>query len=1109
VPHSLRPTLAAALALVLAPCCAHAQDPKPKQIITKVVPNSETQKPDHKPVLADYPQEPFVYESVRGVLRYENDGTGYVDITAKIHVQSLAGLERIGQLIFSYNSANERQEVLLVRVTKPDGREIKAGPEALQDLSAPVAHEAPMYSDLRQVHVTVPGLTVGDTLEFHQRKTITEPLTPGEFWNIWRFEKEAICLDEQVELNVPADRKLKLASPDEIKPTSRVETGRKIYHWQTSHTVHDEKLVLLFKNEKIVSSRILFSTYQDWEAVGKWWTKLEAPRREATPEIRAKADEITHSAKTDLEKVETVYEWVQRNIRYVSLSFGVGRYQPHAAAEVLANAYGDCKDKTTLIDALLDAENLRGAAALTSTEKDFDDSVPMPQQFNHAINTIWIGGKQYWFDSTAAVAPFGYLVDVVRDKKSLIAYTDRAPELGATPKDLPWPTKYEVEVNGKTTDQTFDGTITARLRGDYEFIFRELFLQIPGDKLDDFFKNALAAQAKSGSGTMVLTGVKVSDPLSTREPLQIGANLKFGDPGDKHEGRGTYEFADLLQSMLPEVPVNGIGPASPIALNGPMEITFRGKFESERAIDEPMPRPAKISRDFAEFEWDSNVTGKTATFSWRINFHVAEIPVAKTDDYAAFRREVLHSLTASQATASMSASGGAAASAHRPLPDALDAFNRAQASIKSGELGDAIESLQSAVDIDRDYSDAWELLGETTSRIHDYPRSESALRKAFDLAPNSEAAVLGLTQVLLAQNKMIEAADFLRERVKEAPDDGQAHFRLGTLYLNDKRTDDAAVKLERAAALLPKDAGVQLALGDAYFRKNDSVKASAAMERAASLDGTPQTLNTVAYAFADHKVHLDHATGYAEYAVRAGEEKLNAATLDTPRPDRALRVITVAAYWDTLGWVKFQQRDLKAAEKYLRAACDVTDDATMTYHLGRVLEDQGKKQDAIAAYVRSAAYLPPVVTTFRGPNGLGQRREATPLSVDDQSAAMRRLIALVGGADQADDLTSKARGVKTGAVAEIPNEKNAAGSLIFEVILTPGPSIEDISSGDPSSDLAALADKIRSAKLAQTFPDEGTKRIPLIGLLTCEQDKPCHFRVTLAAFVFPTALTGP
>jgi len=1107
VPHWLRPSLLVALAAALTPCHARAQE-KPKPQITKVVPATGAQKPDHKPTLADYPQEPLVYESVRGVMRYENDGTGFLDISARIRVQSLAGLERVGQLIFSYDSANERDEVLLVRVTKPDGREIKAGPEAMQDLSAPVAQEAPMYSDLRQIHITVPGLTVGDTLEYHQRKTVTEPLTPGEFWNIWSFVTDGICLDEQVELNVPAGRKIKVAtSPEDIKPTSRIEADRRIYHWQTNHLRHDELNVLPSKDWEVVPPRILFSTFQDWESVGRWWTKLEAPRREVTPEIRAKADEITRDAKTDLEKVEIIYEWVERNIRYVSLSFGIGRYQPHAAPEVLANAYGDCKDKTTLIDALLDAEHLRGAAVLTTTTKVFDDSVPMPMQFNHAINTIWLAGKQYWFDSTAAVAPFAYLVEQIRDKKSLIAYTDRTPELSSTPKDLPWPTKFEIEVDGKATEQTFDGTITAHLRGDIEVIFRALLLQITPDKLDEFFRNALASQAKTGGGTMEITEVKSSDPLATREPLRITGNLKMDDSAAKHSGRGMFEFSDLIAAVLPEVPLHGGGPAVPIKLDGPMEAEFRAKFALSKPLDKPFAGPAKVSRDFAEFEWNSNVSNSTAILSWRINLHEREIPETKIDDYAAFRREVLHSLNSMSggAGATASGAGGSSSMPHKPSPDALDAFNRAQADIKNGELGDAIDELQSAVEFDRQYADAWESLGETAVHIHDYPRAENAFRKAFDLAPNNEGAVLGLTQVLLTQNKAVEAADFLRERVKAAPGDGQAHFRLGTIYLNESRNDDAVGELEQASTLLPKDGSVQLALGNAYFRKNDTVKASAAFERAAGLDGTPQTLNTVAYAFAEHKVHLDHATGYAEYAVRAAEEKLSAATLDTPRADRALRVITAAAYWDTLGWVKYQLRDLKAAEKYLRAASDVTDDATITYHLGRILEDEGRKQDAIAAYIRSTAYLPPVVTSFRGPGDIPPRREAAPLAVEDQSAAMRRLIALVGSADQADDLTSKARGVKIGAVTEIPNETHTLGTLTFEVILAPGPVVEDISAGDPSSDLAALTGMIRSAKLTQTFPDEGTKRIPLTGLLTCEKDEPCRFRLTPAVFVFPQA----
>ena len=40
-----------------------------------------------------------------------------------------------------------------------------------------------------------------------------------------------------------------------------------------------------------------------------------------------------------------LYNYVAQNIRYVSLSFGLGRFQPHSAADVFKNQYGDCKDK--------------------------------------------------------------------------------------------------------------------------------------------------------------------------------------------------------------------------------------------------------------------------------------------------------------------------------------------------------------------------------------------------------------------------------------------------------------------------------------------------------------------------------------------------------------------------------------------------------------------------------------------------------------------------------------------------------------------------------------------------------------------------------------------
>ena len=75
----------------------------------------------------------------------------------------------------------------------------------------------------------------------------------------------------------------------------------------------------------------------------------------------------------------------------MSLSLGVGRYQPHAASDVLHNQYGDCKDKHTLLASLLEAEGLHASSVLINSSRKLDPDVPSPSQFDHVITMLPIG----------------------------------------------------------------------------------------------------------------------------------------------------------------------------------------------------------------------------------------------------------------------------------------------------------------------------------------------------------------------------------------------------------------------------------------------------------------------------------------------------------------------------------------------------------------------------------------------------------------------------------------------------------------------------------------------------------------------------------------------
>src|ERR1022692_3814260 len=297
----------------------------------------------------DYSQEAFVAEQLRSPSRFKNDGAGRKETVARIRVQSEAGVQQWGQIQIGYNSANERVEVAYVRVIKADGSVVKAGDDAVQDLSAPVEHEAPVYTDFRQKHITVPGLRPGEVLEYDVVTVIHTPLAAGQFWAEYDFDKNNIMLDEELDLDVPADRPLKLKNKPGMDPKISEENGRRVYHWTSSHLEReddakdkdkdkDDKNAKAKRKKKAADEEhpdVQLTTFVSWEQIGRWYASLEKDRRAPSPEVRAKADELTKGLDTQMDKIQALYDFVAKNFRYVSLSLGAGRYQPHAAGEVL------------------------------------------------------------------------------------------------------------------------------------------------------------------------------------------------------------------------------------------------------------------------------------------------------------------------------------------------------------------------------------------------------------------------------------------------------------------------------------------------------------------------------------------------------------------------------------------------------------------------------------------------------------------------------------------------------------------------------------------------------------------------------------------------------
>src|ERR1700729_2723859 len=521
-----------------------------------------------KPGMAPkYPEESFVIEQMHSYYRFEADGTGRKETKARIRVQSEAGVQQWGQLQEGYNSANERVEIAYVRVIKADGSVVKAGDDAVQDLTAPVEREAPVYTDYRQKHITVPGLRPGEVLEYDMVTVIHTPLAAGQFWAEYEFDKSNISLNETVDVDVPASRPLKLKCKPGFDPKITEEKGRRIYHWSSTHLEREDDTKAKDKKKKKHRPDddrpdVQLTTFESWEQVGRWYAGLEKDRRAPSPEVRSKAEELTKGMDNDLDKVEALYDFVAKNFRYVSLSLGLGRYQPHASSDVLHNQYGDCKDKHTLLASLLEAEGMHASSVLINSSRKFDPDVPSPSQFDHVITLLPMTTphEEVWMDTTSEVAPFRLLAYSLRKKQALVIPASGTPHLEETPADTPMPDSEIAEVKGTVNAiGKLEAHVHYTFRGDEELLLRSIFRRVPQAQWQ-----RVVESVNAGMGGDV-TNLKIGDPAATREAFTMSYDVVRPNFLDWSKKKSDFALP-LCQFNLPDLDNADSDDAEPLKL---------------------------------------------------------------------------------------------------------------------------------------------------------------------------------------------------------------------------------------------------------------------------------------------------------------------------------------------------------------------------------------------------------------------------------------------------------------------------------------------------------------------------------------------------------------
>lgn len=1012
---------------------------------------------------ADLSRRPYVFDRLYRTTTFQLDGTSRSTLDARIRIQSTAAVSRFGQLLYPYASGNQRLDVDFVRVLKADGDTVVATASAVQDVTGPVAQDAPMYSDLRQKVVTVPALQPGDTLEYRVTWTTHTPFAPGNFWDQTDFVRAVVVRDERVTYDVPRQAHVQVKT--EGGPEPRItETGdRRIYTWQRANLAIDttgRKGTFLSRGEH---HSVSLTTFRSWAEVGEWYRGLERDRETVTPEIRQRAAQLVRGRTTLRDSIAALYDFVAQRVRYVSLQFGLGRYQPHPAADVLLNQYGDCKDKHVLLAALLRAIDVPSAPVLISANEPIDPDLPSPAQFDHLI-TFVPALDSLWLDATPNVAPFQFLLFILRGKQALVIPQDGTPRLARAPVATPYRTYGAFEAAGTLSEA---GRLTTAVRmesrGDVEVIMRGLFSQLPEDRWQPFAQEIANAGELQGT----VQSAAADDPLATGAPFAFTFQLDRPGAVTWSNQRAELEVP-LLEIHLPAT--DSLATDS-LMIGLVEEITYRARIVLPHTVTARLPAAVVLSRDYATYRSGAERRGDTLVLERSLRFARRVLPADRLIDFASFRNIVRED---EKRTIALTRSGDApatpAAAAAAGGADADELHRRGMAALDANDARSAIRAFRAVTELVPRHQWAWNNLGRAYMMVGKTDSALVAYRKQIEINPYDQYAYNNMGLTLRRMGREEEAVAAFRKQTEVNPLDRYAHANLGRLLVGMHRDSAAVDALEHAVSISPDDTSLQVMLGTAYARLGRGADALTAFRRAVALSPTPEMWNNVAYALAEQRLELDSAEMYARRAIDATEGVLRGLALDDAGIRETLAVVRLGAYWDTMGWIYYARGELPKAERYIRAAWLLSNQSEIGEHLGQIHQRLGRPADAIHTYVLAL-------------NGEMPSKSIRP-----------RLVRLLGGSErEADRRIDLARSeLVTMRTVKLDKVLTADVSGEVELLIGAGPRVEAVRVATGPSQLQQLIPAIRRATLSVAFPEpDATVKLLRRGVVSCSSSGHC------------------
>ncbi len=335
------------------------------------------------------------------------------------------GAEGWGNVFSSWEPWHEERPSLQARVITPDGAVHVLDANTITDAAAK-ENEDNVFSDRRALRAPLPAVAPGSLVEEELVSTERAPFWGAGTVERFYFGSSVAVQHSRLVLDAPATLPLRyeIHLLMDLKPQSNEADGRVRVTFDYGVMDPRDTAEAELPSDVPAYPSVTFSTGISWQQVAEEYGKI-VDKQIAGAELKSLVGKLTIGKASRDEKAAAILQYVDREVRYTGVEFGESAMVPHFPSETLARKYGDCKDKASLVVAMLPVADIPAYVALLNagSREDIAPNLPGMGTFDHAI--VYIpGNPELWIDATDEYARLGEIPNGDQGRLALIARSD-------------------------------------------------------------------------------------------------------------------------------------------------------------------------------------------------------------------------------------------------------------------------------------------------------------------------------------------------------------------------------------------------------------------------------------------------------------------------------------------------------------------------------------------------------------------------------------------------------------------------------------------------------------------------------------------------------------